>query len=193
MRILRNVVLAAVLAGLSPMAISAEQQSTSQPQRPAAQRGRGQGVPGARAGMPIQQLQALFDAHVLVQAQRVLQLPDDQYQRFFVRMNRLQEVRRQHVRRRNQLINELRRKWSPEADEAELVTLTRQLEEVETTFESEQRTARRALDEVLTPRQLARFRFFEEDMERQKIEFITLSRQAPSPDPPGPRRGGGGG
>lgn len=181
MRIMRNGLLALLIATLSPMTMLAEQeppQSSPKAQRPApGQRGRGQGLPAAKAGMAVQQLQALFDAHVLVQAQKVLRLSDEQYQRFFARMNRLQDVRRRHIRQRTQLINELRRKWRPETDEAELVALTKQLDELETTFDSEQRTARRAIDEVLTPRQIAHFRFFEEEMERLKMEYITRSRQ----------------
>ena len=184
-RIARNLLLAAGIAGVTPIGAMAFQ-DPPQVQRPSGQRGRGQGVPPtARPNMPIPQLQALFDAHLLVQAQRSLQLSDEQYQRFFTRMNRLQEVRRQHLRRRNQLINELRRKWRPETNESELVALTKQLDELETTFDSEQRTARRAIDEVLTARQVAHFRVFEEDMERRKIEFITQSRQPQGP-PKGP-------
>ena len=185
-RIMRKVILAGLLASLSPMVVMAEQappRSSPQVQRPAAQRGRGQGLPAVRPGMQIQQLQALFDAHMLVQAQKALQLTDEQYQRFFMRMNRLQDVRRRHIRQRNQLLGELRRKWRPETDEAELVALTKQLDDIENTFDSEQRTARRALDEVLTPRQVAFFRFFEEDMERQKIEYITRARQQVPQEP----------
>lgn len=181
MKMIRNALLAGLIASLSPIAAMGQEpppQSSPQVQRPAGgpgQRGRGQ-LPQVRPGMPIQQLQAMFDAYALVQAQKALRLSDEQYQRFFVRMNRLQDVRRQHIRQRNQLLNELRRKWRPETDEAELVALTKRLDEIETTYDSEQRTARRAIDEVLTPRQVAFFRFFEEDMERQKIDFITRSR-----------------
>lgn len=142
-----------------------------------AQRGRGQGLPAARPGMPIQQMQSMFDAYALVQAQRVLQLNDEQYQRFFTRMNRLQDVRRQHTQQRTRLLNELRRKWRPQGPEAELIALTRELDDLETTFGNDVRAARLAIDEVLTVRQKAAFRFFEEDMERQKVEFITRSRQ----------------
>jgi Spy/CpxP family protein refolding chaperone len=183
MKNMRNVLLAGLMASLLPMPAMAGQepppQSSPQVQRPAGepgQRGRGQGLPAARPGMPIQQLQAMFDAYALVQAQRALRLTDEQYQRFFVRMNRLQDVRRKHIRQRNQLLSELRRKWRPETDEAELVALTKQLDEMEMTYDSERRAARRAIDEVLTPRQVAFFRFFEEDMERQKMDFITRSR-----------------
>lgn len=181
MRIIRNAVIVAVLAAACPLPVWAWQDPpppSPQAQRPAGvQRGRGQGPPAARPGMPLQQLQAMFDAYALVQAQKALRLSDEQYQRFFVRMNRLQDVRRRHVQQRTKLLNDLRRKWGPEADENELVALTKQLDELDTTFDNERRTARRAIDEVLTPRQVAFFRFFEEDMERQKIEFLTRSRQ----------------
>jgi len=35
-----------------------------------------------------------------------------------------------------------------------------------------------AVEETLSVRQRARFRLFEEEMERQKIEFLTRARQA---------------
>ena len=178
MKIIRNAVVATLVASTLAVANLSAQEPPSQGQRAggAAQRGRGQ-LPAPRPGVPVQQLQALFDAHVLVQAQKALQLSDEQYQRFFMRMNRLQEIRRRYTQQRTRMLGELRRKWRPETDEAELVALTKQLDELETTYDADRRTARRAIDEVLTPRQGAFFRFFEEDMERQKIEFITRSRQ----------------
>jgi len=183
MAFMRNVLLAGLIAGVMPVPAAAWQEPPAgapQNQRPAGgqgQRGRGQGLPVARPGMPIQQMQAMFDAYALVQAQKLLQLPDEQYQRFFVRMNRLQDIRRRHLQQRTRLLGELRRKWRPDADEGELVALTKQLDDVDATYGNDVRAARRAIDEVLTPRQVAFFRFFEEDMERQKIEFITRSRQ----------------
>ena len=185
MKILRSVLVAALVTASSQVATLAWQEPPARPtpqgQRSGGavgQRGRGQ-PPVARPGMPVQQLQTMFDAYALVQAQRALQLTDEQYQRFFMRMNRLQDIRRKHTQQRTRLLNELRRKWRPEADEGELVALTKQLDDLEATYDNERRSARRAIDEVLTPRQGAFFRFFEEDMERQKIDFITRSRQPP--------------
>jgi Spy/CpxP family protein refolding chaperone len=152
-----------------------------QPQIQQPQRGRGQGqgpLPNPAPGVPIQELQEMFDAFALVQAQRVLQLNDEQYQRFFTRMNRLQDIRRQHTRQRVRLINDLRRQVGPiNADEATLTATVRSLDDLESKFGQELRTARAAIDEVLTVRQRAAFRFFEEDMERQKIDFMTRARQ----------------
>ncbi|MEO6224012.1 MAG: hypothetical protein ABIP90_12265 [Vicinamibacterales bacterium] len=183
MKIIRTLVLLGLIASVSPAVALARQDPPppGQGQRQGGgtgQRGRGQ-LPAVRPGMPLQQMQTMFDAYALVQAQRALQLSDEQYQRFFLRMNRLQDVRRRHTQQRNRLLNELRRRWRPETDEAELVALTRQLDELENAYDTEHRAVRRAIDEVLTPRQGAFFRFFEEDMERQKIEFITRSRQGP--------------
>jgi hypothetical protein len=183
LRTTRNLLLACVIAGVS----SAQAMASQDPPRQAAPGGRQGGqrgrLPAARPGMPVPQLQAMFDAYALVQAQRALQLSNDQYDRFVSRMTRLQDVRRKHMQQRMRLLGELRRKWRPETEEAELVTLTKQIDDLDATFDTEQRTARRAVDEVLTPRQGAFLRFFEEDMERQKIDFITRSRQNPVPAP----------
>lgn len=154
--------------------------SQEPPQRPLGQRGRGAAQPpNAGAGVALQELQEMFDAFALVQAQRVLQLPDDQYQRFFTRMNRLQDLRRQHTRQRLRLTNELRRMVNDgTADDAALTTALKGLEDLQIKAEQDLRAARAAIDEVLTVRQRARFRFFEEEMERQKIDFMTRARQA---------------
>jgi len=145
-----------------------------------AQRGRAQGgLPTPASGVPVQELQEMFDAFALVQAQRVLALSDEQYQRFFVQMNRLQDLRRQHTRQRMRVINELRRMAGAQgrADDATIGASLRELATLDENFAQSLRAARAAIDEVLTVRQRAAFRFFEEDMERQKIEFMTRARQ----------------
>ena len=188
LRITRTVLVALVMASVSSLPTLASQdppRQTAQGGRQGGamgQRARG-GLPAARPGMPVPQLQAMFDAYALVQAQRALQLSGDQYDRFVSRMTRLLDVRRKHMQQRMRLLGELRRKWRPETEEAELVALTKQIDDLDMTFDTEQRAARRAVDEVLTPRQGAFLRFFEEDMERQKIDFIIRSRQKPVPAP----------
>ncbi len=157
--------------------------SVAQAQEPPARqggRGRAQNTPPNPApGVGLQELQEMFDAFVLVQAQRVLQLPDEQYQRFFMRMNRLQDLRRQHTRQRMRMLNDLRRLFGDAGtDDAALTAALKGLDDLQGKFEQELRTARGAIDETLNVRQRARFRFFEEEMERQKIEFLTRSRQA---------------
>lgn len=168
-------------AGQAPIDwMQAQEASAQNPRLPQNQRGGRQpiGPPNPGPGVPIQQLQTMFDAYTLVQAQKVLQLTDEQYQQFFMRMNRFQDLRRLHTQQRLRLVNELRRMSGPQgADDAALAATMKQLEDVDAKFGQDMRAARAAIDEVLTVRQRAAFRFFEEDMERQKIDFITRSRQ----------------
>jgi len=143
------------------------------------QRGRGLNQPNQGPNAPIQELQEVFDAFALVQAQRVLQLDDEQYGQFFPRMSRVYQLRRQHGQFRMRLVNEIRRLYGPQqGTDAVLADAVQRLDALEAKFGAGMRAARQAVDEVLTVRQRAGLRFFEEDMERQKIDFITRSRQA---------------
>ncbi len=147
-------------------------------QQQQAQRGRGPGLQVPGPGAPIQELQEMFEAFVLVQAQRILQLSDEEYARFFPRMKRLQDVRRQHTRQRIRLLNELRRLYGPErADDQVLTERVRVLDELDSRFDQELRTAKAAVDDTLTVRQRAAFRFFEQEMEVQKVDYLTRARQ----------------
>jgi len=149
-----------------------------QPPQQQQQRGRGQGLPAPAQGAPIQELQEMFDAFALVQAQRIMQLNDEQYAAFFTRMKRLQDIRRQHTRQRVRLVNQLRRGYGPEnADDGRLAEGVRELDALDARFDQDVRAARAAIDEVLTVRQRAAFRFFEQDMEAQKVDYLTRARQ----------------
>ena len=168
----------AIVLMLAMAGVPLEPPQGANPQRPNQQRGRGGELPNPGPGLPIQQLQAMFDAYALVQAQRVLQLTDEQYQQFFPRMNRLQDARRAQIQQRNRLLNELRRLFGPAGgDEAAIGAALKRYEDAEVKAAQDVAAARQAVDEGLTIRQRAAFRFFEEDMERQKIDFITRARQ----------------
>jgi hypothetical protein len=166
-------------AGFEQMPLQQQppQNPPQNPQNP--QRGgRGPAPPMPGGAAPIQELQEMFDAFALVQAQRIMQLNDEQYVRFFPKMKRLQDVRRQHGRQRIRIINLLRRGYGPErAEDAALTDLARQLDELDAKFELEVRSAKAAVDETLTVRQRAAFRFFEQDMEVQKVDYLTRARQ----------------
>ncbi len=173
----KTVITSAVL-GL--LLVGSVAQAQEPPPRPQIARGRAQNAPPSPApGVGLQELQGMFDAFVLVQAQRVLQLPDEQYQRFFMRMNRLQDVRRQHMRQRMRMLNDLRRSFGDAGtDDAALAAALKAFDDAQGKFEQELLAARGAIEETLSVRQRARFRLFEEEMERQKIEFLTRARQA---------------
>jgi hypothetical protein len=65
-----------------------------------------------------------------------------------------------------------------EADEARLREQLKALDEQEARAASEIRQATSELTEVLTVHQQARFRLFEETMERRKVELVLRARQA---------------
>ena len=63
----------------------------------------------AQSGVSPAEVQQMFDAYALVQAQQVLKLRDDQYPKFLTRLRTLQAVRRRAENQRLRIINELRR------------------------------------------------------------------------------------
>lgn len=144
-----------------------------------AQQGRGQaaGDPGVTPA----EIQRMFDAYALVQAQDQLQLADDQYPRFLARYKMLQDVRRKALDEHTRAIAELRRMLAPAArpaDEAEIKGRLQILAGLEARAVADVGKAREGVDEVLDTKQQALFRVFEEQMERRKLELVTRARQS---------------
>ena len=126
----------------------------------------------------------MFDAYVLVQAQDVLQLKDEQYAQFVARLRALQMVRRRGDNQRMMLINQLRRilqASDARVDEVMIKDRLKMLADLNASVAAEIRQAQDNLDEVLDLRQQARFRIFEEEMERRKVELVLRTRQANRP------------
>lgn len=123
----------------------------------------------------------VLDGYALVQAQDALQLSDEQYGRFVTRLRNLQEIRRARQQARNRILAELRRLTGPQAGPAIDETAVRaQLDALRAHDErtaADLRSAYDALDEVLTVRQQARFRLFEENLERRKLDLIMRARR----------------
>lgn len=132
-------------------------------------------------GLNPAQVARLLDAYVLVQAQESLRLTDAQYGQFVTRMKTVQEVRRRNQQGRQRILQDLGRlsgDSSPAvADEGALRERLKALAEHEERAAAELRQAYEALDSVLDVRQRARFRIFEERMERQKFELLMRARQ----------------
>lgn len=123
------------------------------------------------------ELQQMFDAYALLQAQNFLKIGDDQFTRFLPRFKALQDIRRQALQQRNRVLNDIRRLlMDPQADDNTLKDRIKQLEEIESRAEAESRKAYEAIDAVLEARQQAQFRLFEEQMERRKLELVTIAR-----------------
>ncbi len=145
---------------------------------------RGQQAPQSAVGVSPAELQRLFDAYVLMQAQDDLTLSDEQYPRFLGRVKILQDVRRRTDMDRRRIVQELRRLTQPRAttlDEARVKDRLKALDELHVRSAAEIAQAQAGLDEVLTLRQQARFRIFEEMMEQRKVDLLMRVRQQNRP------------
>lgn len=138
-------------------------------------------APADGAGVSPAELQRLFDAYVLMQAQDTLRLTDAQYPRFLSRLKALQDVRRRGQVERARIVQELRRlvqRADGESGAADAINdRLKALRESEARSVSEVLQAVESLDEVLEPAQRARLRIFEEQMERRKLELLMRARQ----------------
>lgn len=130
----------------------------------------------------------MLDTYAIVQAQEALQLPDTAYGEFVTRLKRLQQTRRRNTVGRNQIIQELRRLMQDSAtDENLLRARVQALHDHDGRAAAELRQAYDALDELLSPRQQARFRILEDRLERQKLDLLMRirNRAGTAKTPPG--------
>jgi len=168
-------------------------QDPARGQRPASNRAGRPGPAGQAPANPVQvsrDVQEMLDVLVLKQAQQQLDLTDEQYVNFFKKMTELQRVRTQHRNQRNRLINELNRLTQPgtQVDDETLTARTKAIDDLENDMIQKERDAQAAVDQSLTPRQRARFRVFEENMERQKLRMLAqaMGKSTPPPAPAQP-------
>jgi hypothetical protein len=144
------------------------------------------------------EIQKLFDAYMVMEAQEALALNEQQYPQFLTRLRALQETRRRNQQLRNQLMQQLQRLTNPRVQQAPDENVIKErlaaLHDLETRSADEMRRAYASIDEVLDVRQQARFRVLEEQLERRKVELLTRARQqnrqnqqpnAPQRRPPG--------
>ena len=130
--------------------------------------------------LEIAELQRLFDAYTVMEAQDALQLDDEQFGRFLPKLKALQETRRRNEQARNQLMAELGRMTAPAAgtvDEAAVRERLRALQELEGRSAAELRSAYDTIDQQLDLRRQARFRVFEQNMERRKLQLMLRARR----------------
>ena len=146
------------------------------------------------ADMAPAEIQKIFDGYLVIEAQTALGLSDQQFAQFVPRLRALQDVRRRHQQERFRLLNELQKLTRPatprgplSGDEALLKERLSTLQEMDSRFAADMRKAYNALAEVLDIRQQARFRVFEEQIERKKLELLLRARQnrPPPKRPPG--------
>jgi hypothetical protein len=125
------------------------------------------------------ELQRMFDGYAILQAQDFLKLSDEQYARFLGRFKALLDTRRQTLQQHTRVINIIRRLlMDSQADDGMLRDALKQLQDIDSRGETDARKAYEGIDQVLDLRQQAKFRVFEEQMERRKLELVTIARQA---------------
>jgi Spy/CpxP family protein refolding chaperone len=126
------------------------------------------------------QIQKLFDAYVISQSQRALQLSAPQFDAFLPKLIALQDVQREHRNQRNKALANLRALVGPKAppgvDDASIAAATKALDDLEAQMQQDEQRALGALDAVLTTRQRAHFRLFLENMEREKVNLLVQAK-----------------
>jgi hypothetical protein len=151
----------------------------------------GGGRQGRGPGISPAEIHNIFDGYLLAQAQDALGLTDQQFAQVVPRLRALQDVRRRHQVERTRLLMELQRLTRGEggrANEASIRDRLAKLQENDVQLADDLRRAYASLDEVLDLRQQARFRVFEEQIERKKLELLMRARQnrmVPKRQPPG--------
>jgi hypothetical protein len=141
----------------------------------------GQNRAGQQADrLEVAELQRLFDTYMVMQAQEALQLDDTQFGEFLPKLKALQATRRRNEQARSQLVAALGRLTAPSAvtvDEAAVRERLRALQDLESRAAAELRRAYEAIDQQLDVRRQARFRVFEQNMERRKLQLMLRARR----------------
>ena len=164
-----------VLCNGSSLAAQAARGGEGQRQNRGAGRAAGPDSPGVSPG----DVQKMFDGYALMQAQEQLKISDEQFTKFLPRFKALQAVRRQTLQDRGAILQSLRQLTNATPpDEAQLKERLKALQELDTRSAADVKKAYEGIDQVLSLRQQAQFRVFEEVMDRRKLELVTRARQA---------------
>lgn len=134
------------------------------------------------------EVQQLFDAFVLVQAQEALSLTDAQFGPFVSALKHLQDVRRRTQQQEQRLLRMLQQLASRAGTSDEV--LEARLQELDlqrTQAAGAVRNAHAAVEAVLSTRQRVRFLAFERRMEQRQMELLMRARNARGGQTP-PRR-----
>jgi len=152
--------------------------------------GRGAAADTGNQPIALAELQRLFDAYFLLQAQDALKLDDAKFGEFLPRLKVLQDTRRRHDQEHRQAVGELAKLTAPGTvmDESQVREKLRALQELQSRAAAELRKAYDGVDQVLDVRQQARFRVFEQNMERRKLELMLRARRGEAPGAAGPVR-----
>jgi Spy/CpxP family protein refolding chaperone len=133
-------------------------------------------------GVSPAEVQRMFDAYALMQAQEQLKIGDEQFTQFLTRYKALQDVRRRTLQERARVVMEMRRLLNQaQPDESQIRDRLKTLQDIDARGAADEKKGYEAIDQVLDIRQQAKFRVFEEVMERRKLELVGRARQANRP------------
>jgi len=121
-----------------------------------------------------------------------VELTDDQYQKVVPSLMNWLSEKRATANRRARLMNQIRQATNrgtlpnsdAPVDEETFSMLVRELDKADADAFASQEKFVRAVDPLLSPRQRARLRFFQNTMERQILEMIESNRPAQQPPAP---------
>ena len=177
---LNAVALATLLIVCAASAVGAQPETQPPAQRGGGQRqgrGPGKGAGADNPGVTPGEVQRMFDAYALMQAQEQLKINDEQFAKFMPRFRALQEARRKTQGDRTRIIIELRQlAGAASTDEAQIKAKLRALQDVDVQTADELRKSYESIDQVLNVKQQAQFRVFEEVMDRRKLDMISRAR-----------------
>ncbi len=140
---------------------------------------RAQQEPAVGPDLSPAEVQQLFDAFVLVQAQEALSLTDAQFGPFVTRLKQLQDVRRRTQQQDQRLLRTLQQLSSRAGtSDRDLEARLQELEDQRTQAAAAVRNARAAVEAVLDTRQRVRFLMFERRMEQRQMELLMRARNA---------------
>ena len=158
---------------------------TGRGQPAAAQRGARAQLPPAAREWPTcrsvspAEIQRMFDSYALIQAQDQLKITDEKFPQFLARFKALQDTRRRNMQERSRIVQELRQLSNDaQGDETQMKDRLKALDELDARTQADVAKAYESINQVLDVRQQAKFRVFEENMERRKLELVTRARQA---------------
>lgn len=134
----------------------------------------------ARQQLASADIERLFDAYTVMQAQEALALDGELLARFLPKLKALQDTRRRLDAERQRMTNRLSRVLAsvPPVGEAALRDELKSLDDFDGRAAAETRAASEALAQTLDLRRRAKFRVFEWQMERRKLELVLRARGA---------------
>jgi Spy/CpxP family protein refolding chaperone len=180
---IRAALLAVALTALAPAGIvwAAPAQDAPTGGARAGRGGRARpGGPAANAGMlTVAEVERQLDQWMLVQAKGRLDLSDVQFLKFGQALRQLQMARRAGQQRRLAALRDLNALLGgDQQDETAIVAKMKELDDIAADSNRKVQDAYAGIDTVLTVRQRARFRVFEENVERRKQDLLARARQA---------------